>query len=150
MCASGGRTGGQLAISAGKTSILVVDDDPAVAATTRQYLQQLAGVTVTVETEPTDALATVDAGRVDVVVSDYEMPGMDGLALLDAVRECDPDVAFVLFTAGGDERVADRVRECDAGYVRKGGEAGGFPRLVDRVADGLDGGGLATTTDPED
>jgi DNA-binding NarL/FixJ family response regulator len=42
------------------------------------------------------------------LVSRYDLPGRDGVALLEAVRDTDPDLPFVLFTDAGDEGVASR------------------------------------------
>jgi len=134
MCASRGRAG-TVSRTGEVTSILVVDDDAAVAASVGKYLERVDGVVVTVETDPSTALSEFERGGVDLVVSDYEMPGMDGIELLDAVRERDPAVPFVLFTGCGDESVARRARDRDAAYVRKGFSAGGFDRLVECVAD---------------
>ncbi|RDZ34469.1 hybrid sensor histidine kinase/response regulator, partial [Haloferax sp. Atlit-47N] len=40
------------------------------------------------------------------VVSDYDMPRMNGIELLDAIRETNPDLPFILFTGKGSEEVA--------------------------------------------
>jgi PAS domain S-box-containing protein len=53
-----------------------------------------------------DALATLAAERVDCVVSEYTLPGRDGLAFLRAVRDRWPRLPFVLFTGDGDEALA--------------------------------------------
>ncbi|WP_235853515.1 response regulator [Halosimplex salinum] len=112
--------------------MLVVDDDPELTALAGAYLGQLEDVAVRTASDPEDALARLDE-TVDCVVSDYEMPVMDGLALLDAVRSSYPDVPFVLFTGVGDESVAERARERGAQYIRKGPSAGGFDRLAAEV-----------------
>ncbi|PSP26044.1 hypothetical protein BRC64_12430 [Halobacteriales archaeon QH_10_67_22] len=127
---SGGRVCGP---RASEMSILVVDDDEAVASTAASYLRRLDGVTVRTETDPADAVELVAGGDFDAVVSDYEMPAMDGLTLLDAVLERDSSVAFVLFTACRDEDIPDRVSARGGAYVPKGGHAGGFERLAEWV-----------------
>src|SRR6056297_3128504 len=53
-----------------------------------------------------DALAILEAERVDCVVSEYTLPDSDGLALLRAVRTRWSHLPFVLFTNDGDEAVA--------------------------------------------
>ncbi|PSP69947.1 response regulator [Halobacteriales archaeon QH_6_68_27] len=119
-------------------TVLVVDDEPQLASLAGAYLKRLeADLTVVTKTDPRDALARFEAGGVDCVVSDYEMPAMDGLELLGTVRECNAAVPFVLFTANDDEAVARCARERGAAYLRKEGPAGGFDRLVERVADAL-------------
>jgi len=50
------------------------------------------------------------------------MPGMDGLELLDAVREFDSDIPFILFTGRGSERIADDAISAGVtDYLQKGG-----------------------------
>lgn len=79
------------------------------------------------------ALDLLSRDRVDCVVSEYDLPGTDGLAFLDSVREAHPDLPVVLFTDDGDERVASAAFAAGAtGYLRK---ADGHGALADRVAD---------------
>ncbi|WP_380675186.1 ATP-binding protein [Salinigranum sp. GCM10025319] len=84
--------------------VLHVDDDPAVLDRTEAFLTRRAGFVVHTEAEPEAALTSLSS--VDCVVSGYDMPGMDGLDLLRAVRERDPTLPFVLFTDSGSEAVA--------------------------------------------
>ena len=78
--------------------VLVVDDEAAVAKVTGALLEQ-AGYRVTVETSPEQALQRLSSERVDVVLTDLRMPGMDGLTLLRRVRQLQPDVPVVMLTA---------------------------------------------------
>lgn len=57
----------------------------------------------------------------DVVLLDLEMPEMDGVAVLRALREQDPNVKVIIFTAfDTDERIVDAVKAGAAGYLLKG------------------------------
>ena len=104
------------ALSAGEDiTVLHVDDDPDVLDITATFLQRAdRRFEVVTETDPDAALDRLDGG-VDCVVSDYQMPAMDGLAFLDAVRDEAPELPFVLFTGKGSEEIASD--ECDSPHL---------------------------------
>jgi len=106
---------------AGPTRVLLVDDDPSLADLMANQLDGLReDFSIQVETNPNDALDVIEAGSVDCVVSDHHMPRMTGLELLRYVREMDPDLPFILFTARGSEEIAsDAVSEGVTDYFRK-------------------------------
>ncbi|WP_162562441.1 hybrid sensor histidine kinase/response regulator [Salinigranum rubrum] len=79
-------------------------------------------------------LSYLETNDVDCVISDYEMPGTNGLELLDAVRQRWPDLPFILFTGQGDEEIAEKA--INAGvtdYVQKRSGALQFALLLNRV-----------------
>lgn len=51
-------------------------------------------------------MKTLQKGHFDVVVSDYKMPGMNGLEFLEVLRRERYDLPFILFTGKGEEKVA--------------------------------------------
>jgi CheY-like chemotaxis protein len=67
-------------------SILVVDDDPSTTDFIAEVLKLHACVPRVAHDGP-EALQHVEAGRVDALIVDLRMPGMDGLALLRRIRE---------------------------------------------------------------
>jgi two-component system, probable response regulator PhcQ len=76
--------------------ILIVDDDPAVPAALRRALHKQP-YEVLSATSAREALRMLGATPVDVVISDEEMPGMQGTGLLNKVRELCPDtIRFIL------------------------------------------------------
>lgn len=85
--------------------VLVVDDEAMVARAVSRMLGAAADVTVALGAD--DAVALLDARAFDVVVSDYAMPGRDGLSLLGEVAERWPHVRRVLHSGvvSGDEVV---------------------------------------------
>jgi EAL domain-containing protein (putative c-di-GMP-specific phosphodiesterase class I) len=78
-------------------SVLVVDDDPAVARALRRVLEA-AGYTVSVVTGGQAAVEAITKAGFDVVISDIQMPGMTGVELLRAIRALDLDVPVILMT----------------------------------------------------
>jgi len=85
--------------------VLLVDDDQAVLFALGELLET-GGHEVVAVRSAQPALAALDG--VDVVIADYSMPGMDGLALLEEIRAQDPALPVILLTAHGSERVAVR------------------------------------------
>lgn len=85
--------------------VLFIDDEPHVRQAAEQTLE-LAGWTVTCLSSAQDALATLPDDFPGVVVSDVRMPGMDGLAFLNAVVARDPALPIVLITGHGDVSMA--------------------------------------------
>jgi len=87
----------------------VDDDDPSVLDLTEAFLErELASVAVTSVTEPSAAADALDEGEFDCVVSDYDMPGMDGLELFEAVHAAHRRLPFVLYTGKGSEEIASQ------------------------------------------
>jgi DNA-binding NtrC family response regulator len=83
--------------------ILVCDDDAAVRFAIVEALEALGGETVAVSSAQEALRRVADA---DVLVTDLVMPGMDGFALLAAVRDAAPELPVIMLTACGNERTA--------------------------------------------
>jgi len=84
-----------------KLHILIVDDEPAVARSTGRFLQQ-AGFEVLTTTEPHHALLLLERNRVDLIISDLNMPHMSGQQFWQAVRERHPRLAGRIIFSSGD------------------------------------------------
>jgi PAS domain S-box-containing protein len=80
------------------TRVLVVDDDPIVREIVTNQLE-MAGYTVLSAPDGAAALAVLDTGtKIDLLISDLSMPGMDGLSLLREGRRRRPKLAVILLT----------------------------------------------------
>ena len=79
--------------------VVIVEDDPDVAEYTRTVLEKRGGFEVRVADDPFQAQALVVDFEPDVVVTDIEMPGMTGLALMEQIRAVQPDLPIVVMTA---------------------------------------------------
>lgn len=101
--------------------VLVVDDEPAMAAVTAIYLEDRMGCTCEVCTSAKKALDTLESSPFDIIVSDYQMPGMDGIEFLKAVRARPAYIPFILFTGRSREEVVIEALNSGADlYLQKG------------------------------
>ena len=88
----------------GPTRILVVDDDEPTRELLRDYLSD-AGYDVVVAADGRQACRALNAFRVDLVVTDLEMPVMDGLELIRWLRGAGPSCPIVLVTGRTDREL---------------------------------------------
>ncbi|WP_262176845.1 response regulator [Haloarcula laminariae] len=93
-------------MSEGDIRTLVVDDSEFFADMTAQTLSQEHDMDAVSVHSGVAAAERLTEDEFDCVVSDYEMPGMDGLELLSTVREEEPSLPFILLTGRGDEETA--------------------------------------------
>jgi len=100
--------------------ILHVDDEPDVADTAARFLEREAErFVVETATGVEEGLGCL-GDDIDCVVSDYEMPGRNGIEFLSAVREEYPDLPFILFTGKGSEEIASEAISAGVtDYLRK-------------------------------
>ncbi|ELZ11737.1 Bacterio-opsin activator HTH domain protein [Natrinema thermotolerans DSM 11552] len=88
-------------------TVLIVDNEPGFADLAGEMLErERESIVAEAATNGREALAVIERQDVDCIVSDYEIPEMTGLELLERVREDDPDLPFILFTGRGSEEIA--------------------------------------------
>jgi len=122
--------------------VLHVDDDPESGALTAEFLERESDrFDVVTETNVEAGLARLTRDdRIDCIVSDYDMPGSDGLAFLDAVREIDADLPFIMFTEKGSEGIASRAISAGVtDYLQKGSETDQYAILANRIRNAVEG-----------
>jgi signal transduction histidine kinase/CheY-like chemotaxis protein len=113
--AAAAASGGARTASLRGLCLLVVDDDP----DTRDLLRHLLtdrGAQVEVAASAADALAVLESGRPDLLVSDIGMPGHDGFDLIRDVRLRWPPAALPAVALTAFARAEDRHRVLTAGY----------------------------------
>lgn len=88
--------------------VIVVDDEPMVAAALRSFLQLETSYEVETFTRSAAALEAVQAAHAHVVIADYMMPEMDGITFLKQVREVRPLASRILLTGYADKDNAIR------------------------------------------
>ncbi len=66
-----------------------------------------------------EALKYISGNSCDIVVSDYKMPGMDGLELLSKIKEKYPQIKRILLTGQSDTEIFNRAKDIVDKYVSK-------------------------------
>ena len=119
------------------SDVLVVDDSAAIRKILQRVLRQT-GMAINEIHEAGDgqeALKLLRSRRIDLVLTDINMPRMDGLELLAAIKGSSEWAAVpvvMITTEGGEAKVAEAVRLGAAAYVRK-------PFTADQIKDKLAG-----------
>ncbi len=86
--------------------IVLVDDEDMVVTSIKSFLTLETDYEVVGFTTPAEALSYIESHRVDVVVSDYLMPDMDGISLLAKVKDIQPEATRILLTGYADKENA--------------------------------------------
>jgi PAS domain S-box-containing protein len=103
-------------------SVLYVDDEASLLKLTKRYLEK-AGFSVDTAESAHEALEKMRITSYDAVVSDYQMPVMDGIEFLKTLRASGNSTPFIIFTGKGREEVVIKAFEEGADfYLQKGGE----------------------------
>lgn len=109
-----------------KIRVLCIDDEPELLDIMKLYLEKDGDFAVNCVTSPIQALQIINKGggeKYDAIVSDYEMPEMNGIELLKEIRSSGLMTPFIIFTGKGREEVViDALNFGADGYVRKGGD----------------------------
>ncbi|WP_440949922.1 PAS domain S-box protein [Methanosphaerula subterraneus] len=104
-------------------SLLYVDDEPGLLDIGRLFLEESGEFSVVTIDSASAALDLLRQEAFDAIISDYQMPEMDGIGLLKEVRSKDSDIPFILFTGRGREDVVIEAINCGVDfYVQKGGD----------------------------
>ena len=90
----------------GQPSIMIVDDEEMVITSLRAFLQLETEYSIHGFTDPEEAARFAEKNPVDVAVSDYLMPKMNGIQLLAKVKEYQPEASRVLLTGHADKQSA--------------------------------------------
>jgi PAS domain S-box-containing protein len=104
--------------------ILYVDDEPALLDIVRLYLERKKRFIVDTATSAGEALKMMQGNPpYDAIVSDYQMPVMDGVGFLRVLRKQGDDTPFIIFTGKGREDIViQALNEGADFYLQKGGD----------------------------
>ncbi len=104
-------------------TILYVDDEPVLLDVGKHFLERSGEFRVDIITSAPVALTLLNEKAYDAIISDYQMPDMDGIEFLKKIRSSGNAIPFILFTGRGREEVViQALNEGADFYLQKGGE----------------------------
>jgi DNA-binding response OmpR family regulator len=107
--------------------ILYVDDDEVLLDINKIFLEKQGDFSVDIVQSGEEALFNIAARKYDAILSDYQMPGMDGIELLKVVRSRFGNIPFLLFTGKGrEEIVIEAINNGVDYYIQKGSDLQGM------------------------
>lgn len=105
------------------TRVLYIDDERTLLTLTQIYLKEEANLDVEVAASAEEGLELLRSESFDAIISDYDMPDMDGIELLKCVRKDNPNIPFIVFTGKGREEIVIEALNYGADfYLQKGGD----------------------------
>lgn len=116
-------------------NILIVDDEESVSEITKIFLEKTGLFNATCEISAKNAIEMLKTNIFDAVVSDYEMPGLNGIEFLKTVRKSGNNIPFIIFTGRSREDVVIEALNCGVdSYIQKGGDLKSqFAELTHRI-----------------
>lgn len=120
--------------------ILLVDDDSSFADLTADFLaRENDQFVIETANSATEVVEENSEFGMDCIVSDYDMPDLDGIEFLQLVREDYPDLPFILFTGKGSEEVAsEAITKGVTDYLQKRSGSGQYKVLANRIQNAVD------------
>jgi PAS domain S-box-containing protein len=120
-------------------SVLYVDDEPTLLELTRLFLERSGEFNVDTAVSAREAISRLADRRYDAIISDYQMPEMNGIEFLQQVRKAGNMIPFIIFTGKGREEVV--IEAINAGadsYIQKGGNPRAqFAELAQKILQGV-------------
>ncbi len=118
----------------GQTPTILVVDDSAIDRRVAGRVLEKSGWVVAYAADGALALERIAAAAPTLVVTDMQMPNLDGLALVEQIRERFPRIPVILMTGHGSESIAIAALKAGAaGYVPKRSLADDLPSVVEQV-----------------
>lgn len=116
-------------------SVLLIDDESDLAEMGSEFIRrENEDIRIDTQTDPQEVVGSLTDRQIDCIVSDYDMPGLNGLELLEEVRHEHPDLPFILFTGKGSEEIAaEAISAGVTDYLQKESNTDLYKVLANRI-----------------
>ncbi|WP_062397393.1 PAS domain S-box protein [Methanogenium cariaci] len=114
-----------------------MDDEPALLELSKRYLEHSGNFVVTIASSPLEAIGMLLEHSYDAIISDYEMPEMNGIEFLKFLRAEGNTIPFLIFTGRGgrEDVVIEALNNGVDFYIQKGGgdPRAQFAELINKI-----------------
>ena len=126
----------------GAINILHVDDSRDYLLLAKARLQRLAeDLNIDWAISGEEALKAMESNRYNCVICDYQMPDMDGLKLLETLRDMGDETPFIFLSSWDDDRIVSDAKNSGAkDYVTKGTNGEYFSRVLNGIQEIVNNG----------
>ena len=120
--------------------VIHVDDEPGFADVAAEFLErENEALVVETATSAEAGIEHIADNAVDCIVSDYDMPGDNGIEFLERVRGIDAELPFILFTGKGSEEIAsDAISAGVTDYLQKESATSQYTVLANRIRNAVE------------
>ncbi|HUX60626.1 MAG TPA: response regulator, partial [Ignavibacteriaceae bacterium] len=116
-----------------KYSILIIDDEKSQRDILSGYLKKK-GYTIFIAISGEDGIKIAKENLIDIILSDFKMPDMTGIEVLEAVKKMNPEISFIMITAFGTVENAVRAMRLGADdYISKPVDLDELDILIDKI-----------------
>lgn len=121
-------------------NLIHIDDEQNYLDVAKEFLErENEQFEIKATTNQDEVIDAVESGWADAVVSDYDMPGRDGVELLEDVRKIDSKLPYVLLTGRGSEEVAEDALDADVtNYFQKSVGTEVYSKVAENVTEAVE------------
>lgn len=94
-------------------SVLIIEDEPVLAKNIGNYLRRY-GYEARVANTAEAGMSELEAFKPDIILLDFNLPGMNGLQALPKIRAIDPQIRVIMMTAYGNIELAEKAMQAGA------------------------------------
>ncbi|OGR83941.1 MAG: hypothetical protein A2901_06585 [Elusimicrobia bacterium RIFCSPLOWO2_01_FULL_54_10] len=117
-----------------KRTILVVDDEPGFRDMLKWHLDGIGGVDVATARDGEEAMKHAVKGNIFLVITDLTMPRLNGLELLEKIKEKNPQTEVVILTGFGSvETAVHAMKKGAADFILKPFDLKAFTKMVGKI-----------------